>query len=247
MIDVSAIFDEAVMAEESIREPDGKWHPSSMWGCPREAVLGVRGVPPERKMDVDSLRRFWLGHTIHAFAQDAIGKRVETFYPEFTIDWPELNIVGAGDGLIQLKDKTWVVLEIKSIRKAGLKKTPLAHHIAQASVYAVAAHDVGVWVPAEVPYYVAPLGDTLKGVVLWYFEKEDGTSAQYFIPYAEAWRKQIIDRVLMLEAYREGKLPQCLSQQPGEKWREKYCSYFPMCRMTSGEALAHITQEEDLF
>ena len=252
LIDITDMFDRHVEAVESERKPDGKWHPSSMWGCPREAMLGVRAVPPTRSPDAESLRRFWFGHTIGEFAADAINLYTKAAYPEFKIDWQELNIAGAGDSLVQLDDDTWVVVEIKSIKKAGLRRTPLDHHIKQASVYSVAAHDEGVTTAEGV--VIPPLGDKLRGIILWYFEKENGETRQFFVPYdggagplakviPGSWRKKIEERVAYLETFRTTGWPACKSHEPGEMWRQTFCAYFPACNM--GEEEFNLLVEAD--
>lgn len=236
LFQISDLFDRYIEDNNTDRPFDGKWHPSSLWGCARAAVLGIRGADKTRGPDAATLRRFWLGHTIHEAVQEAIGAHAKVFYPEFVVDWEDQNIVGAGDGLVQLDDGSWVVIEIKSIAPGGLKKAPLVDHIRQASVYAVAAHDIGVFSPTGEP--IPPLGESLRGIIMFYVAKEGGTkhpdagkTAQFFVEYDKTWRKKIEDRIKYLNFYREhaDNLPACMSKDPGEGWRANWCEYYPAC------------------
>ena len=69
---VEAALDDHVAALEIPRLPDGKWHPSSIFGCDRKAIYEVRGTTPTNPPNAGSRRTFRIGHIFHSFLQDAV-------------------------------------------------------------------------------------------------------------------------------------------------------------------------------
>jgi len=130
---VAAALDAYIESVTEDREPDGKYHPSSMYLCDRQAIYAVRGVEPTEATDGLSKRRFYIGHRLHEAAQRAVesAKGVDEFYPEFEVDVPSANIDGHGDMLIRI-GKKWLVIEVKSIKRYGMRQLPKDHHAKQA-------------------------------------------------------------------------------------------------------------------
>ena len=220
------------------REPDGKLHPSSMFGCLRQVVYSQRGTPQSEELDAASKRRFYIGHRLHEVAQRAVESygEVAEFYPEFMVDVPEYQILGHGDILVKLKNGKWIVVELKSIRKAAMKfGMPKEHHVDQAIVYAWAAHDHGLkaldamGVEKEIP----PLGDDLIGVIIVYIEKEDLDIAEFPLVYKPAWKTRVIERWAAVKVYMDDpeSLPSRLPLlKSGKKpWPCNYCAFTDKC------------------
>ncbi len=204
-ISVAALLDEHIAALEEPRLPDGKWHPSSYWGCDRKAIYEVRGVPQTNPTDNVSKRRFRIGHLLHSFIQGALETAPELlrFYPEFSIE-SDLEESGHGDGLGELVDGNWIVFEFKSARKSSFKFGLKDDHVKQASSYAVQARTQGVWVEVadKAPMWIDALGEKLIGVLVVYLEKEDLHINEYWLDYDPAWEQAVRERIAHLESYR---------------------------------------------
>lgn len=234
---VVAALDRDIVAKEEPRMPDGRYHPSSFWGCDRKAIYTVRGTPETNPPDLKAMRRFKIGHKLHEVVQQAITDSggAEQAYDEFEVEIDALNISGHGDMLVEVTPDFWIVVEIKSIRKNGFRYIPKDDHIQQAQLYALGARDYGVLVSvgkdedgADQYREIPPLGDKFKGILLVYFEKEDLDTAEYWIEYNEDWRIAIEQRVADLDQYRNDpeSLPRRLPMKNG-KLPTFPCDYCP--------------------
>src|SRR3972149_7309043 len=177
------------------REPDGKWHPSSMFGCARQAVYQLRGTEPTEETDTLSKRRFYIGHRLHEAVQRALenAEGVAECYSEFEVNVEEANVVGHGDMLIRLDDGRWFVVEVKSIKKWGMKMgLPKEQHVLQAEVYAWAVRNHGCKVINTGPHGdtfkpIPPLGDKLVGIIMVYLEREELHIVEKVILWDDKW------------------------------------------------------------
>jgi len=66
---IESALDAYVLDESEDRPPDGKWHPSSMFGCERKAIYQVRGVPEDGPISARLRRIFFLGTNFHQITQ----------------------------------------------------------------------------------------------------------------------------------------------------------------------------------
>ena len=229
--DLTAALDAQVDADEEERQPDGMWHPSSMWLCPRQAIYNIREAEVTNPPDKVSRRRFRIGHLLHEYAQGALLRLpgVAWVLPEFPVVLPGLAVDGHGDALVGMESGDVWLVEIKTTKAAALKKGLNEHHLNQAKTYAVAARLYGV--PAyEGHAEMDALGERLKGIIVIYLEKGDLLTAEYVTEYDPAWEKEVFDRVEYLEQYRHdaGSLPPCYTQEAkGNEWLRRYCPYGP--------------------
>lgn len=250
------LIDEHIEALEEPREPDGKWHPSSYWGCDRKVIYEVRGVEQTNPADVVSKRRFRIGHILHEFVQGALLSAPELVevYPEFTLE-SKLEEAGHGDALIHYVNgdvDIWFVLEAKSSRKSSFKFGLKEDHAKQGSSYAVSARTMGVWVEdpsaPEGKRWIDPLGDKLAGVLVLYLEKEDLHTQEYWLPYDEAWETRLQERLAHLETYRadpESLPPRLPMSKRGGKLVKNWmcggawgsCPFFDRCWKQDGGAV----------
>lgn len=236
MISVAAAIDKYIESITDERAPDGKYHPSSMFLCPRQVMYGVRATPVTNPVDKVSKRRFYVGHRLHEIVQRAVeaAPGVREFYPEFKVSVKELNIEGHGDGLIGYDDGTWQVLEVKSTKKVAVKfGLPKVEHMKQASTYAMAARNFTVWVvnAAGDEVEIGPLNVT--GIKMVYVEKEELGIYEYDIPYDPSTDAEIADLLEELDIYRAdpNSLPPRLPlKADGKKqWPCNYCPWKDKC------------------
>lgn len=224
---IETALDELIESENTERELDGKWHPSSMYSCDRAAVLAVRMTPREVQPTSRELRIFKIGHLYHELVQRALSLTpdINIAYNEFEVDVPALNLRGAGDSLIFLRNGDGWVVEIKSTN--SLKYTPKAEHEQQSQSYAVAVRDFGV-LAADGGEAIPPLGDRLKGVIIVYLEKSTLQMVEYTYPYDPAWRTRLEEKIAGLERFRDiDELPMALPRGSNGKpnWFTNYCPY----------------------
>lgn len=214
------MLDRFLADTEEERLPDGKWHPSSMFLCDRQAVYSVRGVPKTNPPDSIALRRFRIGKILHELLQEAIGSEGK-LVPEAEVDVPELNLAGHADGLWTDDQGGVWVLEIKSTRALGKikkDKKPQDHHAKQAQAYAVA--------------FRKDYGERLKGIIVVYLEKNDALTVEFELPYDPAWETELKQKIEHLEQYRldpEGLPPRLPLVKGKVQWPCNYCDWFDRC------------------
>lgn len=252
-ISVTRALDDWVKLNEDAREPDGMYHPSSLWNCLRQTIYGVRGEPVTNPPDAQSLRTFWIGHMIHSGVQAALSVSPDlvAFYPEFRILIPSLNITGHGDGLLLLRspDGKVAVLEVKSAKASAFRFGKKEGHVLQASTYSVAVRDEGVWVTdpeTSEEVFLEPFGENMIGILLVYLNKEDASTMEFFIPYDEievdgedkvvpgSWAARLEERIGEAEPYRldPESLPPRLPKVKGKlPWQcnPRWCPVFDKC------------------
>lgn len=241
MLSVRAAVDDYIESVTDERAPDGKYHPSSMFLCPRQAIYQVRGFQPSDPVDLKSKRKFYVGHRLHEIVQRAVetAKGVKEFYPEFEVDDPDgYNLAGHGDGLVIFDDDTAVVLEVKSISPFAIKKKglPQEHHVKQVNSYAWAVKHHGVRVTdpnTGQVFELEPLGDRLLGSLIVYLDKDSLEMPEFFVPYDDAWDEEFDNIIYELEAYRADdtswppRLP--LTQAGKKQWPCNYCPFKTRC------------------
>lgn len=236
-----------VARRESVREPDGKWHPSSLYGCPRQVIYGLRGTPETNPRDDRSKRTLWLGSRIHEWVQEAVEEHPEVLeaYSEVHIDIPDLNIVGDADVLYRTADG-WELGEVKSIGAMALKfaksgDLPKEDHKGQALTYMFGLREYGSVAkdgcekhPDGCPV-IPPLGDALGTVRFGYFGKDALDPNEFFVNWTPAVEQEIRDKVEMLSGYANDpaslppRLPFVGKKMDTKDWRCRYCVWAELC------------------
>lgn len=140
-------IDNLIRLSNDERVLDGLFHPSAASGpCIRRAVLEKWREPQTNRPAPEALRVMQMGTIMHEWVQDAVWRHddVEVFYPEISIDHPDLNFTGHADGLIILKDGTSELLEVKTIKSTAMKYgLPKEEHKLQARIYALGLAEAG--------------------------------------------------------------------------------------------------------
>jgi len=249
---VEAVLDAHMLRTESVREPDGKWHPSSLFGCERQALYEVRGTPTSDARENKSRRILRLGTTVHEIVQRALIEDAHALavYNEVAVDIPGLNVTGHSDTLIQHAADDWELLEFKSIGSRGMQygDLPKSEHEEQARTYAYGLRRVGGVVPGPTIAFaddedlpIPPLGDSLNRIRIAYFSRDDLRVMEFVLPIDTDWEDEFEARIARLERYRAdgAALPPRLPlEKNGKKnWLCGYCLYRTKCWETDGEGV----------
>lgn len=247
-------------AEE--REPDGYWHPSSLWGCDRQAVYLVRGTPETDPKEAADYRPLAMGKALHTLVQAAVkpgNGRIVRAWHEVKVRIPKLNITGSADSVVELacsdENGEWVeyeVEEFKSTKSIALKyakgdKYPKANHIGQALIYTYGMRyfnwfteyidDMGVTITEE----HQPLGGKLKRCRITYLGKDNFEVMEYLVDITPEWEARLLAYIANLEKYREDgeALPPRLARDDkgAKNWLCGYCQFRTRCWDEDGEGV----------
>lgn len=236
---VEESLDRYIAAVEKEREPDGFWHPSSISGCARQALYAFTGVPKSNPLSARTKRIFRVGHLLHEFIQDAIraDESVDRFYPEIEIEYPEMRVKGNADGIIQLKDGTWQVLEFKTINSMAFKYggLPKPEHITQLSTYIWAIRANGAtYRDGNLMGNIAPLDELDRGRIA-YVSKDDLRVEEFNIFYTEEREIELAKKVQELQLHADnetlpGRLPMYIKKNDWVRaWQCGYCAWQDTC------------------
>ena len=211
---VIVALDKHVARLEEEREPDGYWHPSGLFGCPRKAIYEMRGTEKSNPPDARAKRVFRVGNILHEFIQEAISldEEVVAFYAEVKIFDAERRIKGAVDGLALLSSGRWLGLEFKSINSMAFKfgDLPKPDHKGQASVYMELLREFGGTgkLADGTPIIIPPLGESLTRFLFAYVSKDDLQVEEFSMLWSDHKAEVLEERLRVLEAYEEsGDLP----------------------------------------
>lgn len=169
-------IDAYVERRQSIREPDGLWHASSMFSCDRQAVYVRIGAEKTNPRSARSSRTLYLGSLLHALVQDALREYVEIdaalgtqVYTEVKLDVPEWEFRSSADGLVILPKGRAFLIEYKTTSEYGFKKSlPQQAHTGQVCAYGWALRKYG-----SQESLIAPLGDNLDRACIVYINKSN--------------------------------------------------------------------------
>jgi hypothetical protein len=219
------------------RLPDGKWHPSAIWGCARKAVYEVRGTPPTNPRTPQNRRVLFIGSTLHVVLQAAISEDplVEQYWSEVPIYDDGLNIIGKADGLRLMKDGSYEMDELKTISQRGLEYArkkgdlPRQEHLGQAWDYADALVRFGS--PA---FGILPLQDKLTKIRFCYLSKEDADIEEIVYELDGTERGKIEERITYLNSFTGNSLPPRMPMNGKKKhwmcdWGKGKCPFYTRC------------------
>lgn len=233
------ILDAYIEHIDEERVPDGKFHPSSLWMCDRQAVMVARGEKQSSPPDAKTKRVFKIGSAIHEFVQRAMQHKYEydgsPYHLETEFSIEEEHLAGHGDDALFLNwltpDEEVVVYEYKSTRslaKQRSSKSASAHHIKQGATYAAA---------------LAAKGYKIKELHVVYYEKTNLDIEEFVYPYDPEWRVKLDEKIEQLVPYldKPGEYPAC----SGEKWAKPYCPFYPICHQQNPTKPAEVFSWRD--
>lgn len=242
---VADALDRYVEANDSIREPDGLWHPSSISGCARKAVYTVRGVERSDPPGPKSRRVLFIGSVFHEHAQAALKLAAEPLaaevYTEVRVLIPELNVTGSADQLLIFEDGTAELQEFKTIKEGFARKGggfgfkgltgPKEDHLEQVKCYVYGLRTYGG--EADDGRTVPPLGDRLTRVRFTYIEKQTFDTREFVVEWDPAWAGELLGKLNELELYRGDPLSLPPRQENRDafpcSWKDGRCDFFTRC------------------
>lgn len=242
-----------VAAEFEEREPDGYWHPSSLFGCLRQAIYASRGTEITNPRDDRSRRVLRVGHQLHEFIQVAVNAdpRVLAAFDEVTIVDDERKLKGSVDHVVvlwtgPLEDKPeglprdWVwryiqaglarveVEEYKTINSNAFKykDLPKADHVGQVGVYLSVLRVRGG--TAGDGTVIPPIDARAR---IAYVSKDDLLVEEFTVLLTPGKERTIAQRVAYLDSYAADgtALPPRLPDEvkKGKTARAFLCAYCP--------------------
>jgi hypothetical protein len=235
---VAAALNAHLVAKNEAREADGMWHPSGLFTCDRQAIYAFRGAERTNPPNEQSLRVFRMGHLVHGFVQDAIASHpaVAQVWLEVPVHSDRLDIEGHADALLRFKDGTSEVLEVKSIKAAGMKygDLPKAGHVKQGILYCMVLRDEGFAIDPDlsVPLVAPPLGDELRALRVVYVSKDDMLISEHLLAITPEREQSVLDTLARLKAHEAaGTLPKRLPLVKGAipNYPCNYCDYKDKC------------------
>lgn len=128
--------------------PGGRFSPSSICGCRRQAVFkfvgmrGRRGIDPDRELIFEDGN--WRHHKWQAIFMDMMAvlgrERFRVRSTEAVVEIPELYIAGNSDNELTYMGRQHRVLDIKGINDAGFTRVytedePIPEHVRQLTTY----------------------------------------------------------------------------------------------------------------
>lgn len=223
-----------LLATAEDREPDGMWHPSSLFMCDRQAVYQVRATPETDLKTGEDMIPLAMGKAIHTLIQSAVtysefeaavGSRqtpIQKAWHEVKVLIPGLKVTGSADSLVLLDDGTYEVEEFKSTKSSGImwanraaKKSggpgfqPKPNHVSQGLAYVYAMRHFPFYVENEPapPIRFEPLGDRLTKFRVTYFGKDAGEILEFVYTITPDWEAQFEKYIEDLERYRSPDAP----------------------------------------
>ena len=239
---VAQALNEYIRATAKPRKPDGMWHPSGLYGCDRKTIYEVRGTAPTDDRDDRSYRILEVGQIMHDFIQGAL-KNSNTYvaqaWDEVKVSAPDIKLVGSVDMLVQHHDKSYEVLEFKTINSYAFKykELPKEEHVGQVRAYLHALRYYGGIVNEGTPqeHAIEPLGSDLTTARIIYVSKDDMMMEEYPVEWTAEGDADLISRINRLESHQSaGTLPERLKPEVKKgklqrNWLCGYCQFQTKC------------------
>lgn len=260
---VATSVDRWIDDNASIRLPDSRWHPSSLFECERKAVYEIRATEPSNEKDARNKRILHLGTTWHEVVQRAIASdpRIARIYIEVPAEDDWFGITGHADAVAQYEDGTWELFEIKTAglfqwkvyafgnEKKGIPKGPSKAYRGQASTYAYCLRRNGFTYPGAsvedgqegADVVCPPLGDALLRIRYIFVCRDDLTIAEFVENVDPAWETDELEpKMLRLQRYQENGValpPRAKNPDGTPIWICDYCTFRTTCFDVDGEGV----------
>jgi len=239
---VAQALNEYIRSTSKPRQPDGMWHPSGLYGCDRKTIYEVRGTAPTDDRDDRSYRILEVGQIMHDFIQGAL-KHSNTYvaqaWDEVKINAPDIKLVGSVDMLVQHHDKSYEVLEFKTINSYAFKSKehPKEEHSGQVQAHRHGLRYYGGIVNEGTPqeHAIEPLGSDLTRARIIYVSKDDMMMEEYPVEWTAEGDADLISRINRLESHQSsGTLPERLKPEVKKgklqrNWLCGYCQFQTKC------------------
>lgn len=238
---IEEALDAYLLATADEREPDGYFHPSSLFSCDRMAVYEQTGMPRSDAKAGKDYIPLEMGKLIHTLLQSSVThmadtERVQEVWHEVKVIIPPLNVKGSADSLIRFEDGSYEVEEFKSTKSAGIKYAkggfkPKEEHVNQGLTYTYGMRYFPWYTEHTMPDGTVvttrhePIGARLTRLRVTYFGKDAGEILEFPYTITPEWEAWFVEFMRKLNGAEE--LP---DRKPEKDWLCKgYCSWRSLC------------------
>jgi hypothetical protein len=233
------IIDKIFLDKYEDRQPDGRFHPSSLSGCDRLAVYEVSDTERTDPPDTRNIRIMGTGTEFH----DRIQAALLEAHPDTLVEVPvEYGLItGSADAIVPVADGygytadegadvQYTTYELQELKSGGnwkmrsVRKEPDEQHVKQARIYYWALQHTGF---------------LLDGIRIAYFGREDWDVIEHEVePWTEGEGLEFEASVDSLQHHVEDEtLPprKPLDNKGNRYWLCRYCPFRTRCYERDGE------------
>ena len=202
---IQELISQAVRKDREEKEQKS-WYASALGGCLTGAYLVRKGIA-KKEFDDRTLRVFAAGRMFEEWLIKLIAEKEEKFETQVRIEWPEMNLTGYADLVIN-----GLVYEIKTINSWGFKYLEKGGAKEQ--------HKMQTWV------YLKCLGKKESRII--YLEKDTLAVKEFPLLIDDPIEEKVVAELKILnDAWAKQLPPPPITDK--EDWRAKYCSVHGLC------------------
>lgn len=203
---IEQLINEALRPKE--KRPINSWHPSALGSCLTGAYLNRLGVEPDKELDERVLRIFSVGKQFEDWLVNLIKESGATIETQKRIEWPEMDVTGYVDLII---DEMPVEIKTKHSKSFWYMTKQGAPR----------QNQMQLWV------YLKVLNVKVGRLV---FLSKDDLAVQEYPVYLEDEQlaNEVINELTILNRAWEEKLPPPPIEDPKD-WRYKFCRFHLQC------------------
>jgi len=190
------------------------WHPSSLGSCLTGAYLARIGIPPDIEFDDRTLRVFSMGRHIEDWLIELIEKSGTKVERGVRIEWPEVNVTGYVDLIIEDEKGNKLPYEIKSRNSRSF------WYMEKQGQGANRQHEMQLWT------YLHCL--KLEEGRLIYCSKDDLSLLEFIVRHDDvSIKEEVTEELEILNRALKENLPPKPSEEVN--WKQKYCRWHKQC------------------
>lgn len=203
---IEQLINQALQPKE--KRPINSWHPSALGSCLTGAYLNRLGVEPDKELDERVLRIFSVGKQFEDWLVNLIKESGATIETQKRIEWPEMDVTGYVDLII---DEMPVEIKTKHSKSFWYMTKQGAPR----------QNQMQLWV------YLKVLNVKVGRLV---FLSKDDLAVQEYPVYLEDEQlaNEVINELTILNRAWEEKLPPPPIEDPKD-WRYKFCRFHLQC------------------
>lgn len=190
------------------------WHPSKLGSCLTGVYLERAGAEPDEPLDDRTLRVFSVGTMLEDWLVKALEKQYPHIERQARVEWPEMNVSGYADLVVDFGNGKKIVYEIKSRHSRAFwhmtkEGKPSRHHEYQAWIYCKVLN--------------------IEESRLIYLSKDDLAIQEYSVFLNDKRLEQeVADEINLLNRAWKENLPPPIPFDNND-WRAQYCNFHKKC------------------